>query len=199
MTRIARMLTGAAIAASLSATALAQDVAYDYHRGQDFSQLRTYSIREAPRPDANAADSGALYDSPIVQQQTNALVAAQLEGRGMTRDDQNPDVYVTTRRAFRTEYVNYGSPGWGYGYGWGYGGYGPWYTETIVKGTLTVDVVSAKTGELLWRGIADRDMHPTSKPESRIKRINREVTKMFRNYPTNVVATSGRSKPKPVD
>ena len=197
MTRLARILTGAAIAASLSATALAQDVAYDYNRRQDFSQLRTFSIKDAPPADENTADTGSLYDSPLVRQQTNAFVAAQLEGRGMTRDDERPDVYVTTRRAFRTEYVNYGSPGWGYG--WGYWGYGPWYTEAIVKGTLTVDVVSAATGELLWRGIADREMHPTSKPERRTERISREVTKMFRNYPTNTVATSGRSKPKPVD
>jgi len=196
MTRIARMLIGAALAASLPAAALAQEVAYDYRRGQDFSQLRTFSMKETPPVDAHAADT-SLYDSPLLRQQTNALVAAQLEGRGMKRDDEHPDVYVTTRRSFRTEYVTYGSPGWGYG--WGYWGYGPWYMETVVKGTLTVDVVSAGTGELLWRGVADREMHPTSKPERRAERINREVTRMFRNYPTNAVATSGRSTPKPVD
>jgi len=197
MTTVARIITVSTTVALLSAPAFAQKVTYDVHRGQDFSQLRTFSIKETPPADVKASKTTA-YDSPIVRQNTNAAVATQLEARGLRRDDVHPDVYVTTHRTFETEYYGYGWPGWGYGCCYGYG-YGSYYLEPIVVGTLVVDVTSAESGELLWRGIAERDMHPHSSPEHRLRRINKEVTKMFRNYPSGTVATSGRETPQPTD
>ena len=44
-----------------------------------------------------------LYDSPFIRERTHDAIAAQLEGRGMIRDQQNPDVFVTARRSFKTE------------------------------------------------------------------------------------------------
>ena len=61
----------------------------------------------------------------------------------------------------------------------------------VASGYSIVHAVDAKTGELLWRGLSERDMHPTSSPEHRLKRINREVSKIFRKYPSGIVATSG--------
>jgi len=204
MTTIARIAASAAALALLAAPAHAQKVTYDYHRAQDFTQLRTFSIKDAPRADSDTSETTA-YDSPLVRQNTNAAIAAQLEGRGMVRDDDNPDVFVIARRSFEKRQNVY-STGW-YGYGWGhYGAYGyaPWYgfgptvyVDEDIVGTLTVDVVNAKNGQLLWRGLAERDAHPNSKPEKRLERINREVTKMFRKYPASTVATSGRATPKP--
>jgi len=190
---VARIVAIGSAVALLSAPALAQKVTYDYHRGADFSEIRTFSIKEGPPIDATAYKTTA-YDSPIVRQNTDQAVAWQLEARGLKRDDVHPDVYVTTRRSFQTEYEAWGWPGWGYGY-WGYYGYGSYYLEPIVVGTLTVDVTSARTGELLWRGISERDMHPTSSPGHRLKRINKEVAKVFKNYPAGTVATSGREIP----
>src|SRR5678809_1446016 len=184
MTTLARIVTYSATVALLSsAPALAQKVTYDAVRNQIFSQLRTFSIKQTP-PEAVKASRTTAYDSPIVKQNTDAAVAAQLQARGLTRDDVNPDVYVTTRRSFQTEYYGYGWPGGGYGYG-------SYYLEPQVVGTLVVDINDAKTGELLWRGLSERDMHPTSSPEHRLKRINREVSKIFRKYPSGIVATSG--------
>jgi len=194
MTIFARLVTLSTTVALLSsAPAFAQKVTYDVHRGQNFSQLRTFSIRETPPADPKASQTTA-YDSPIVKQNTDAAIATQLQARGLTRDDVNPDVYVTARRTFQTEYYGYGWPGWGYGYGYGYWGaygYGSYYLEPQVVGTLVVDIVDAKSGELLWRGLSERDMHPTSSPDHRLKRINREVSKIFRKYPSGTVATSG--------
>ena len=197
MTTGARVILVSATVALLSAPASAQKITYDMHRGTDFSQLRTFSIQETPPADIKASQTTA-YDSPIVRQNTNAAVAAQLEARGLRRDDAHPDVFVTIHRTFQTEYYGYGWPGWGYGY-WGHYGYGSYYLEPVVVGTLTVDITSTETGELLWRGISERDMHPRSSPEHRLRRINKEVTKMFRKYPSGTVATSGREVPNPTD
>ena len=194
MRTVARAVAVGVTVALMCAPALAQKVAYDFHRNQDFSQLRTFSIRDTP-PAGVYASRTTIYDGPIVRQKTNAAVAAQLEARGMRRDNERPDVYVTTHRTFQTEYVGYGWPGSGWGY-WGYYGYS-YYAEPVVVGTLTVDIVKAATGELLWRGVSERDMHTTSSPEHRLERISKEVSKIFKKYPTGTVATSGRETPQP--
>src|SRR5262245_16109816 len=196
---VARLITVSTAVMLVSAPAFAQKVTYDTSRAADFSQVRTFSIKEPPPADPTASKTTA-YDSPIVHQNTNAAVAAQLEARGLRRNDAHPDVYVTTHRTFQTEYYTWGWPGWGYGY-WGgyYGGYGSYYAEPIIVGTLVVDITDADTGELMWRGLAERDMHPTSSPEHRLKRINREVSKIFRKYPWGTVATSGTEFPATTD
>jgi len=195
---VARVITVSTAVMLLSAPAFAQKVTYDINRSANFSQVRTFSIKETPPADPTASKTTA-YDSPIVRQNTNAAVAAQLEARGLRRDDVHPDVFITTHRTFQTEYYGWGGPGWGYGYGyWGYG-YGSYYLEPIVVGTLVVDITDAETGELMWRGLSERDMHPTSSPEHRLKRINKEVYKIFKKYPYGTVATSGSEIPTSTD
>ena len=229
MTIVARIVIVGVAMAALSASALAQKVTHDTNRAADFSQIRTFSIKESPPVDEVAYKTTA-YDSPIVRQNTNAAVAVQLEARGLRRDDVRPDVYVTTRRSFQTAYQAWGSPGPAWGYpGWGYagcgypdqgypdqgypdrgypdrgcgywdgyyGGYDSYYIQPIIIGTLAVDITSARTGELLWRGISERDMHPTSNPKHRLERINKEVSKVFKKYPAGTVATSGHGTPHP--
>jgi hypothetical protein len=195
MTTVARVITVSTTAALLSAPAFAQKVTYDVRRGHDFSELRTFSITETLPVKGSRRTA---WDSPFDRESTNAAVAAQLEARGLRRDDEHPDVYVTTHREFQTEFWGYGWPGWDYGY-WGHFGYGSYYVDPIVAGTLFIDIRSAETGELLWRGINVRNMHITSSPEHRLKRINKEVTKVFKNYPFGTVATSGRETPTSTD
>jgi hypothetical protein len=59
---------------------------------------------------------------------------------------------------------------------------------------------NAATGELLWRGLAEKRVHEHSSPEHRTKRVNKEVAKMFEKFPgTGPVATSGRDLPTATD
>ena len=196
MTTVACIITISTTAALLSAPASAQDVSYEVHRGQNFSELRTFSIRETPPADVRAFRTG--WDRAIDREDTNAAVSAQLQARGLRRDDVHPDVYVTTHREFVTEYYPNGWPGWGYGY-WGHYGYGSYHAEPVVSSTLFVDVRSAETDQLLWRGISERNFNPTSSPDHRLRRIKKEVSKMFRTYPSGTVATSGREMPTSTD
>jgi hypothetical protein len=213
MMTVARVIAVSTTVALLSAPAFAQDVTYDVRRSQDLSALRTFSIQETSIQDTApvkpwwrlATSTGPMpasqrspWDSPFDRESTNAAVAAQLEARGLRPDNERPDVYVTTHREFQTEFWGYGWPGWDYGY-WGYRGYYSYYTDPIVSSTLFIDIRNAETGELLWRGISERNMHVTSSPESRLKRINKEVRKVFKNYPLGTVATSGRELAQPTD
>jgi hypothetical protein len=224
MTTVARVFAVSTTVALLSAPAFAQDVTHDVRQGQNFSELRTFSIqstapvtpyRTAPWDTAfnlmANAPSGvrtyrtAAWDSAFDQEQTNAAVAAQLQARGLRRDDVHPDVQVTTYREFVDESYGYGWwPEWGYGYGghfgyWGDYGYGSYDTGPMVSSTLHVDIRSSESGELLWRGISKPNWYSTSNSEHQLKRINKEVTKMFRAFPAGTVATSGRETPQTTD
>jgi hypothetical protein len=196
MSTVARIMTVSTIVALFAAPALAQKVTYSVQRSQNLSELRTFTITEAPRANVTASQPWWAYERAIDRQHTDAAVAAQLEARGFRRDDAHPDMYVTTHRTVETEFWGYGWAGWGDD-DWGHYGYGSDYLDSTIASTLFIDVTSADTGELLWRGISMRDMHFTSSPEDRLKRINKEVRKVFKDYPLGTVATSGRETPQP--
>ena len=181
-----------------STAALAQD-SFDVSRHANFAAIRTYAFKATP-PLAPLEEKTTTYDSPIMRERTDAAIAAQLEARGMKRNDAQPDVYVISRRAFYNETYYYGPYGWGWGpyapaaygpyYGSGWGGGGNMYTQ--LRGTLTVDLVDAKTGSLLWRGVEDKHVHQSSKPASRDRRVGEEVADIFKHFPTlGAVATAG--------
>jgi hypothetical protein len=167
-------------------------------RSQNFSELRTFTVTETPRATVTASQPWWVYERAIDRQHTDAAVAAQLEARGFRRDDAHPDMYVTTHRTVETEFWGYGWSGWGDD-DWGDYGYGSEYLDSTVASTLFIDVTSADTGELLWRGIGMRHMHITSSPKHRLERINKEVREVFKDYPFGTVATSGRAAPQPTD
>ena len=192
MTTMYRLLIGFVIAALWPDVAAAQKVRYDFVPTTDFSRFKTYALSETSSPDMETmTEKTTLYDSPFIKHRTNQAIEAQLQARGLTRDDKNPDMIVSARRSFKTEYVTYGYyPVWGWGdpYQWGYygGGYhhgGAVFTEEITVGTLTIDFKDATNGQLFWRGSGEKTVKDTSKPEKRIKRVNREVAKIFRNFP----------------
>ena len=201
MKRIERILIGLAVAMLLTAPAAAQKVSYDVSDA-DFTAMKTFAFTHTPVDDSTTDQTA--YDSPIVTERTNAAIAAQLEARGLRQDNAHPDVYVTTRRVFKTETTVYSSPYWygnapfwggglGYAYGWRYDpyytGWGPTYAggwnwvDQRTIGTLVVDVNNARTGQLMWRGLAENNVHEHASPEHRVKRVDKEVTKMFEKFP----------------
>jgi hypothetical protein len=192
MNTMHRILIGLAVATLLPASAGAQKISYDIGTA-DFEGLKTFAFRGSPTDDITTQKTTA-YDSPLIAERTQAAIAAQLEARGLKRDNENPDMYVTARRDFKTEYTVYAPYGWGlgYGYGWGWGpyytGWGPsyggsYYVDERTIGTLIVDVQNAATGQLLWRGLAEKHVHEHASPEHRTKRVNEEVSKMFEKFP----------------
>jgi Domain of unknown function (DUF4136) len=211
MTTVARVITVSTTVALLSVPAFAQEVTYQVRRGDDVSELRTFTITETPRTNVTTSPWWAYeranvtasqpwwaYERAILQQNTDAAVAAQLEARGFRRDDAHPDMYVTTHRTVQTEDWKYGWSGWGDD-DWSHYGYGSDYLDSTVVSTLFIYVTSANTGELLWRGIGMRHMHFTASPKDRVERIHREVRTVFKDYPFGMVATTGRGMPTATD
>ena len=203
MRTVPRICISLAVSAlSIGATAAVAQDSYDFRRGANFAGIRTFSFREAA-PMAPEAYKTTTYDSPIQRERTQAAITAQLEARGLRRNDEHPDVYIVTRRTYKMDYTYYGGYGWGGPYwwggyyagyypgwgGWGYGG-GPYVYEQLM-GTLTIDMEDARTGTLLWRGIETKHVHQTSKPAKRDRRVYEEVADAFKHFPTGALATTG--------
>ena len=71
----------------------------------------------------------------------------------------------------------------GFGYGYSYYGGGPGHNGTgtpYTKGTLVIDILDAKTDELVWRGSAVNRM---SDPTYDAKEINKVVEKILEEFP----------------
>jgi hypothetical protein len=203
MRAIVRTMIGLAVAASslAPAVATAQKSSYDFRQNVDFSRPRTFAFKH-PRAASVRPDGNTIYDSPFVDERTNLAIAAQLQRRGWTHDDDNPEVLIVTRRTFKAEYTFYGpywggynwpTAWWGPYYGWRGPGYvdrlglwdawGPVYVDETIRGILTVDLEDAASEQLLWRGVGSKTVHEHSKPSSRIKHVNDEVSDIFEHFP----------------
>lgn len=98
--------------------------------------------------------------------------------------DDSADVGITangaTRQARTVERFYSGYPGWG----WRWGG-GPGMVSTRVEtypvGTLVVDLFDAHSHQIVWRSAARQVL--SDKPEKNTKKLNKAVTKMFKDFP----------------
>src|SRR5262249_47760693 len=81
----------------------------DSHRWRhaDLTGIRTYAFQE-PQPAASASEKDLMCEPQLVQEETNAAIAVQLDRLGLKRSDDHPDVYVVARRKFEMRYTYYG-------------------------------------------------------------------------------------------
>jgi hypothetical protein len=164
--RVATLIGTAALL--LSTNAWAQDVSYDYDKSVNFAALKTY----AWAPDGNIQDE-------LTHKRIIAAVDAQLAAKGLRRVEAGatPDVVVVYKAGVRQELeVN------------GYGAYrlNRWNSarvEQVPVGALMVQMLNAKTKDVVWRGIATKDLDVNASPEKREKNINKAAEKLFKNYP----------------
>jgi hypothetical protein len=169
------MLVGIAGMALLGSQAAAQDISYDYDKSADFTRYRTYAwVR------------GTEVKDEFNHRRIVSAIDAQLGARGMSKVDANaaPDLLVTYHAAFeREKEINgYGTGGWG-APRWGGMSSGTARVETITVGSLAVDLVDAKAGTIVWRGVASKDLDADASPEKRDKNMNKAAEKLFKNYP----------------
>lgn len=143
-----------------------------------------------------------MYSSTYSRQRIQQAFDAALNGKGLVRETQNPDLllqfHTYTQRVRRNYYggggypmmgypmmgfgrFGYGMPYYGgYGYG-GYGGYGGYPSSSNnTDGTLILDVVDTKTGNIIWQKAISGDV---TNPNHLEKRINKGVKKLMKDFP----------------
>jgi Domain of unknown function (DUF4136) len=171
-----------ALAALLVPTvAMAQKTSYDYDKSANFAGYKTYALKD-----------GTKVGQPLIDDRIVAAIEAQLAAKGLKKADANPDVFVVYHTAFDKQKDistfssgyggGYGAYGWRYGGGWA-GGTSTTQVRDILIGTLVVDIADSAKGQMVWRGMAVKEVDTQAKPEKRDKSINNAVTKIFKNYP----------------
>jgi hypothetical protein len=166
------------------AVAAAQKVSYDYEKSANFAGYKTYAFKE-----------GTPVGQPLIDQRIVAAIESELAAKGLTKSEADPDLVVVYHIAFdKQKDISTFSSGYGggygpYGYGWG-GGWAGGTTQTTVRditiGTLVIDMADAKKKQMVWRGMATKQVDAQTKPEKRDKNIANAMKKIFKNYPPKV-------------
>ena len=157
------------------ASALAQDVKYDYVPGTDFSKFKTYKWVEIP----NAKHPDQMTDEKIVQ-----AIDAQLAGKGFTKtDSEKADLYVAYQIAVDQEKQ---WNAYAMGRGVRFGGMGSATSSTINIGTLIFDVYDSANKKEIWRGDVTKAISPSNNPQKNQERLEKAMTKLLKNFPPPV-------------
>lgn len=142
-----------------------------------------------------------MYASSFSRHRIQNAFDKALESKGLMRNTQHPDLllqfHTYTQRVRKNYYgggaypggaypmMGWGRFGWGFPYyggfgGFGYGGYP--YSSTATDGTLILDVVDTKTGDIIWQKAISGDV---SNPNRLEKQINKGVKKLMKSFPVS--------------
>jgi len=177
-------LTAIPAAALLISTAVwAADTGYNFDQQSDFSKYKTYKWVDIK--------GGKDKVSEITDRNILAAIDAEMAKKGLAKVTNDPaDLYIGYQAGITAnqEYTTYnmgGGPGWGYGGGWGWGGGGIAQTtsSTIHTGHLVLDMYDVSNKRMVWRGMVSDTVEATNKPEKNLKKLNKAVEKMMKNYP----------------
>jgi hypothetical protein len=155
----------------LASVAFAQEVTTDYDHTVDFLKYRTFMWIKEPTP-----------DNPLMKQRIIDAVNAQLRARGLKLVTNDADLGVSANTATTEQQTLQsfydGFVGWGWDRYWG-----PVTTvvDTYQVGTLVVDLFDTRTKQVNWWASATDTI--SHKSEKNVKRLNRAVEKMFKDFP----------------
>lgn len=181
--RVERMFMAGVLVAGLSLPAVvqAQKVDTDYDHKADFASYKTFSFIKVQTAD------------PLNEDRVRDGITQELTKRGLEMVPSGGDLEIAavgglhTEQEYNTFYSGLGG-GWGWG-GWGYGGWGGWggprqTTTTVNKvhvGTLRVDLYAEGSHQLVWRGIASKEV--SDKSDKNAKNLQKAIDKMFDKFP----------------
>jgi hypothetical protein len=179
-----RVLLAGAISLLISVGVAFADTKTDYDHSVNFNKFRTFAWKID-----KASDD--VVENEMVLSRIQDAASMQLNVRGMKEDNRSPDVYlvphVSARDVQNIDYLpgpgwsTWGGYGWG-GYGWGYG----WPYDTVVynyvEGTIILDMVDARTDQLVWRSISTKsgdDLIDVQKE----KKVDKMMHDAFKHFP----------------
>lgn len=143
----------------------------DYDKKANFGSYKTYAFLKSGIDKAEISD---LDKKRILYAIDDAMAA-----KGFTKSE-SPDMLISIFTKERERVDMYQS----YGFGWGWN---PWWgvnynhPVTSTEGTLLIDILDAKTKELVWQGKGSGYL--TQNVEKKDERIKEFVTKILEKYP----------------
>jgi hypothetical protein len=167
----------------VAAVAYGQDVSYNFDQQADFAKYKTYKWVQVK--DAEQID-------PLTAQQITAALEKNLALKGLTRvEGDGADLFIAYQVAVAKEKQIQTMDTGMYGAGWGPRYYGGYYgggmstttSSTIYVGSVALDMYDAVGKNLVWRGLASKQIDTKANPEKRAKNLDKGAAKMLKNYP----------------
>ncbi|NER14923.1 DUF4136 domain-containing protein [Leptobacterium flavescens] len=164
-------------------------VVSDYDKKATFGQYKSFAFF---KPGIDKAEISDIDKKRILRAINNELV-----DKGFAKSD-DPDLLISIFTKENQRVDVYNRFGYGYGFGFGYGFYNPYWgfgpgfynnVSTRVEGSLYIDIIDARTKELIWQGKGTGFLTNTS-IEKKEERINEFVTEILSQYPPG--NTNGR-------
>lgn len=150
-------------------------VATDFDKEANFAQYNSFAFF---KPGIDKAEISDLDKKRILRAIEENLII-----KGMAKSE-TPDLLVSifTKERERVDVYN---NSFGYGWGWNpwyYGYYGGNNVSRSTEGTLYIDLIDAKTNNLVWQGMGSADL-VTYDMERKEERIREIVMKILAEYP----------------
>jgi hypothetical protein len=147
----------------------------DYDKKVDFTQFKTYAFLKSGIDKAEISD---LDKKRILRSIDEAMTT-----KGFSKSE-TPDMLISifTKENQRVDVYNQNGFGWGWNWSpyWGMGiGYST--VSSSPEGTLYIDVLDAKTKELVWQG--EGSGYLTKNTDEKDARIKEFVDKILAQYP----------------
>ena len=143
----------------------------DYDKKATFTNYKTYAYLKSGVDKAEISD----LDKKRILYSIEEVMAT----KGFSKSE-NPDVLISifTKERERVDVYNNMGFGWGWNPWWGMG-----YSSvtTTPEGTLFIDIIDAKTKELVWQG--EGSGYLTKNTEKKDARIKEFVSKILEQYP----------------
>jgi len=169
MLTLAAVLTTAAGCSSVSVTT-------DWDVEADFEEFRTFALLE-PAPQPKRPPDKRL--SPLAEKRIMNAVSAALTSRGYGESSRRRADLLAAIHTGSRQRVIVSHHGYGYGPHW------RWHrgfsrVHQYREGALVLDIVNARSRELVWRGVATA---PAAKPDPSGETAAKVVDKLLREFP----------------
>jgi hypothetical protein len=168
----------AVLAASIAACA-SPKVGYDYDHGANFHAYHSYEWM----PGKQEATGDKRLDNSLVDSRIRTAINSNLRSKGYTPSGNgSPDFYVAYHIGMKDVMKESSTQNY-----IGDRAHGTYTTirdvQAYKEGTLLVDIVDAKSNQLVWQASALAEVEPGMTPEERDKRIASVVQVMLAHFP----------------
>ena len=170
--KIVKYISVVLLLLSMGACAPYVNVSTDYDHAINFQEYRSFNWY---RNKTGVKQDSLQYDTFFDKRMQNAI-KANLSQRGIEFSER-PSFYVNYNVSFANQSTPNVGPFYPYGY---YGGYGRFANNNQYKeGTIIVDLIDARTNQLLWRGVGESEVRNRNIPEDKVIEIVNSILGKF--------------------
>jgi hypothetical protein len=158
----------------LTMSSFGMGIKTDYDSDFNFGSLKTFAFQT---PRRGVGDQ--LRTDTLEAKRIQDALTSQLETRNFQLAEGNPDFFVTYYARSKEKEV-LGSFEYGFPHTWRWGWGGDLWTEDYTQGSLLMDIVDAKTNQLVWRGVVTDVLHKT--PDQSQKQVDKAAEELVAHF-----------------